>query len=159
MLETLLLTSSRKETVRLQHAYGNCTEQCKCSLAMCTHRISHCMYFSYLYLYVCNIIFMRYFSIFLDSHAYINAYFQGSNTSLPIPIDDINCRGTEASLINCAYSTFIQTSTCRTNHMDDAGVRCVPGGKIYKVDHKLLSYSTISSKLRNTLCCEPLNNV
>lgn len=66
--------------------------------------------------------------MFTDSYAYPDAYF-GSNTNLPILVDDIRCVGSEANLQKCPFSTFIQSSTCRSDHSDDAGIRCVSGGE------------------------------
>ena len=49
--------------------------------------------------------------------AYSSAYFgQGSG---PIQLDDVNCIGTENSLLNCTHLT---THNC--GHYEDAGVAC-----------------------------------
>ena len=46
------------------------------------------------------------------------AYF-GQNTALPIVMDDVNCAGTESSLLSCP---FITAHDC--SHCEDAGVIC-----------------------------------
>ena len=49
--------------------------------------------------------------------AYSSAFFgQGSG---PIQLDNVNCIGTEATLLNCTHLT---THNC--GHQDDAGVAC-----------------------------------
>ena len=68
------------------------------------------------------------FFLFTDAYPYLDSYF-GGNTQLPILVDDIGCSGTEPSLNKCTYSTSISSTTCRSNHLDDAGVTCVAGSK------------------------------
>ena len=53
-----------------------------------------------------------------DATAYSNAYFgQGSGA---VVLDDVQCTGTEETLVDCPYSN----STLDCTHSDDAGVRC-----------------------------------
>ena len=48
-------------------------------------------------------------------------FFGASPASLPIWLDDVNCRGTELRLADCA-ARAIGTHNC--NHNEDVGVRC-----------------------------------
>ena len=57
-------------------------------------------------------------SFFVDSVAFTNNNF-GSGTG-KIYLDDVQCSGNEARLIDCVYDS--QTSDC--SHSRDAGVRC-----------------------------------
>ena len=56
-------------------------------------------------------------SICLGALAFSNAFF-GSGSG-PILLDDVNCNGTENSLLNCGY-----TSNHNCHHSEDVGVRC-----------------------------------
>ncbi len=51
--------------------------------------------------------------------------FFGQGTDL-IVLDDVNCVGTEARLLDCMY-----TSSHNCIHLEDAGVRCQPSEIIY----------------------------
>ena len=51
--------------------------------------------------------------------AFSNAAF-GPGTS-PILLDNVDCSGSEDSLINCSHSSFVR---CSSGHSEDAGVRC-----------------------------------
>ena len=54
-----------------------------------------------------------------DAIGYSDAYFgEGTGT---IELDDVNCYGTESTLLDCTHST-IGTSNCV--HSEDAGVKC-----------------------------------
>ena len=39
----------------------------------------------------------------------------------PILLDNVDCSGSEDSLINCSHSSFVR---CSSGHSEDAGVRC-----------------------------------
>ena len=56
-------------------------------------------------------------SICIGALAFSSAYF-GSGSG-PILLDDVNCIGTENSLLNCGY-----TSNHNCHHSEDVGVRC-----------------------------------
>ena len=56
----------------------------------------------------------------LGAQSYSNAYF-GRGTG-PILLDDVNCRGSERSILNCSHS---RSHNC--NHYEDAGVACRVG--------------------------------
>ena len=77
-------------------------------------------FFPLLHLYTCytkSILFS--FNIYSpDATAVLRAGF-GVGSGL-INLDDVQCTGSEAALINCPYDTF--TFDC--SHVEDAGVRC-----------------------------------
>ena len=53
-----------------------------------------------------------------DATAYSNAHFgQGSGA---VVLDDVQCTGTEETLVDCLYGN----STLDCTHSDDAGVHC-----------------------------------
>ena len=53
-----------------------------------------------------------------DATAYSRAHFgQGSGT---IVLDDVQCTGTEETLVGCSYDS----NTLDCTHSEDAGVRC-----------------------------------
>lgn len=52
----------------------------------------------------------------------------------PILLDDVNCRGTENSLLDCPHRE-IGLHNC--NHREDAGVECLAGMDIVYKFHKL----------------------
>ena len=57
-------------------------------------------------------------TLFIGAIAFGSAYFgQGSG---PINLDDVQCTGTEAGLLDCTYNP---THNCV--HFEDAGVRCL----------------------------------
>ena len=56
-------------------------------------------------------------SICIEALAFSSAYF-GSGSG-PILLDDVNCIGTENSLLNCGY-----TSNHNCHHSEDVGVQC-----------------------------------
>ena len=56
-----------------------------------------------------------------DAVAFSNAHFgSGSGT---IFLDNVGCSGTEASLLDCSYSSG-NSVVCSNGHNEDAGVRC-----------------------------------
>ena len=67
-------------------------------------------------------------SLFLGVQLFAGAYFgQGSG---PIFLDDVNCDGSEKTLISCSTGSPIGQHNC--NHGEDAGVRC-PGNNSKEV--------------------------
>ena len=56
--------------------------------------------------------------ITVDATALGNAFF-GQGNSLPINLDNVQCTGEEASIIDCIFS---DTNNC--GHYEDAGIRC-----------------------------------
>ena len=54
-----------------------------------------------------------------DAVAFNSAHF-GAGTG-PIYLDDVDCTGSEAILIDCHHSSNVY---CRYGHNEDAGVRC-----------------------------------
>ena len=55
---------------------------------------------------------------YADAESFIRAHF-GQGTG-DIELDEVNCNGNEARLIDCSHRTI---DNC--NHFEDAGVRCV----------------------------------
>ena len=50
-----------------------------------------------------------------------SAHFGGANSSVPIWLDDVECVGTERSIVNCLHSNWT-VHDC--HHNEDAGVAC-----------------------------------
>ena len=50
-----------------------------------------------------------------------SAHFGGANNSVPIWLDDVECVGTERSIVNCLHSNWT-VHDC--HHNEDAGVAC-----------------------------------
>ena len=48
---------------------------------------------------------------------------QFGSTMAPIFLDQLDCSGSETSLLECRYYTPLGLSTCQ--HSEDAGVRCI----------------------------------
>ena len=60
---------------------------------------------------------VHYLSCCVDALSYNRAYYgQGS---VPVLLDDVYCRGTEATLLDCVYNGAINDA-----HSEDTGVRC-----------------------------------
>ena len=76
------------------------------------------------------IIPMEYFlTLHAGSQAFRRARF-GEGTG-SIWLDDVNCDGSETSLINCPTYSASEIHNC--GHYEDAGVRCGPGPQDCKV--------------------------
>ena len=50
-----------------------------------------------------------------------SGHFAGANDSVPIWLDEVECVGTETSIVNCLHSNWT-VHDC--HHSDDAGVAC-----------------------------------
>ena len=50
-----------------------------------------------------------------------SAHFGAANTSVPIWLDEVECVGTERSIVNCLHSNWT-AHDC--HHHEDAGVAC-----------------------------------
>lgn len=61
----------------------------------------------------------------LDQVFAFNDAYYGSNTALPIRVDDLRCTGTEVDLIHCTFDTNV----FGCSHSDDVGIRCTAGSK------------------------------
>ena len=71
----------------------------------------------------------------LGVQAVIGAYF-GEGSGLVL-LDDVNCDGSEKSLISCSTGSSIGQHNC--NHGEDAGVSCQGGNGEHTVHICLLS--------------------
>ena len=78
------------------------------------HNSGYCMYNN---AYSCLILCSTFIST--DAVAFGDAHF-GPGTG-PILLDDLDCNGSESSLIDCSQSSYI---SCYYGHAEDAGVRC-----------------------------------
>ena len=58
-------------------------------------------------------------AFFPGAVAFSNAHF-GAGVG-PIQLDNVDCTGSESSLIDCSHSS---TVTCTNGHSENAGVRC-----------------------------------
>ena len=65
--------------------------------------------------------------------------------SLPIHLDDVKCRGSEQSLLECGY---VETHDC--THAQDAGVLC-PGIYIYKIKRVRVDFMILMANVFNIL--------
>ena len=72
-----------------------------------------------------------------DAVAFGNAHF-GPGTG-PILLDDLDCSGSESSLIDCLRSSYI---SCYYGHAEDAGVRC-QGAVIFSIRDLLHDITSI----------------
>jgi len=50
-----------------------------------------------------------------------SAHFGAANNSVPIWLDDVECVGTERSIVNCLHSNW---TVHNCHHHEDAGVAC-----------------------------------
>lgn len=82
------------------------------------------------------------YNIFLGAVAYSRAYFgQGSG---PVLLSNVQCVGTEASLIECYWSAH-NTHTCL--HSEDAGVMC-QGVKVLLIAiYRIIAYLSTSNSV------------
>ena len=62
----------------------------------------------------------------IDAISFQNSHF--ANGTGPILLDDIDCSGSEASLLDCGVNP-IGVHQCSSDHSEDAGVQCENQGQ------------------------------
>ena len=81
-----------------------------------------------------------------------NISFGGAASSQPTYLDDVQCDGTEPSLLNCSYvgtGTGVQHD-CGANHGEDVGIICEQS----RGDHIIIKFYTSSRHI--DLCGSPI---
>ena len=64
----------------------------------------------------------------LGARAFSGSHYGPGNG--PVYLDDINCIGSEDSLVNCSRRLFGDISTNCKTHLEDASVLCTTGKKL-----------------------------